>query len=197
MLEHKFARMEVKMIKKADLEKAKQIYKYMEEDFPKNEIPNYTGFVKLTQENIQNVYIYEENSQEIAYFITMEKDEKVLITHLAVIKEHRGQGVGKRFIEAIKEFLANKKVLIVEVESEKNAKNEQELEVIEKRLRYYLNAGFVKCNTLKYVLYNVDYYILTYSTDESSIFPNVLKDTIESIYDGLFPKENLSINITI
>lgn len=185
------------MIKKADLEKAKQIYKYMEEDFPKNEIPNYTGFVKLTQENIQNVYIYEENSQEIAYFITMEKDEKVLITHLAVIKEHRGQGVGKRFIEAIKEFLANKKVLIVEVESEKNAKNEQELEVIEKRLRYYLNAGFVKCNTLKYVLYNVDYYILTYSTDESSIFPNVLKDTIESIYDGLFPKENLSINITI
>lgn len=183
------------MIKKADLEKAKQIYKYMEGDFPKNEIPNYKGFLKLTQENIQNVYIYEENSQEIAYFIIMEKDEKVLITHLAVIKEHRGQGVGKRFIETIEEFLANKKVLIVEVESEKNAKNEQELEVIEKRLRYYLNAGFVKCNELKYVLYNVDYYILTYSTDESSIFPNVLKDTIESIYDGLFPKENLKISI--
>ena len=183
------------VIKKADLEKAKQIYKYMGEDFPKNEIPNYTGFLKLTQENIQNVYIYEENSQEIAYFVTMEKDEKVLITHLAVIKEHRGQGVGKRFLETIKDFLSNKKVLIVEVETEKNAKNEQELEVIEKRLRYYLNAGFVKCNELNYVLYNVDYYILTYSTDESSISPNMLKDTIESIYDGLFPKKNLTIGI--
>ena len=183
------------VIKKADLEKAKQIYKYMGEDFPKNEIPNYTGFLKLTQENIQNVYIYEENSQEIAYFVTMEKDEKVLITHLAVIKEHRGQGVGKRFLETIKNFLSNKKVLIVEVETEKNAKNEQELEVIEKRLRYYLNAGFVKCNELNYVLYNVDYYILTYSTDESSISPNMLKDTIESIYDGLFPKKNLTIGI--
>ena len=183
------------VIKKADLEKAKQIYKYMGEDFPKNEIPNYTGFLKLTQENIQNIYIYEENSQEIAYFITMEKDEKVLITHLAVIKEHRGQGVGKRFLETIKDFLSNKKVLIVEVETEKNAKNEQELEVIEKRLRYYLNAGFVKCNELNYVLYNVDYYILTYSTDESSISPNMLKDTIESIYDGLFPKKNLKIGV--
>ena len=183
------------VIKKANVEKAKQIYKYMEEDFPKNEIPNYTGFLKLTQENIQNVYIYEENSQEIAYFVTMEKDEKVLITHLAVIKEHRGQGVGKRFLETIKDFLSNKKVLIVEVETEKNAKNEQELEVIEKRLRYYLNAGFVKCNELNYVLYNVDYYILTYSTDESSISPNMLKDTIESIYDGLFPKKNLKIGV--
>ena len=183
------------VIKKADLEKAKQIYKYMGEDFPKNEIPNYTGFLKLTQENIQNVYIYEENSLEIAYFVTMEKDEKVLITHLAVIKEHRGQGVGKRFLETIKDFLSNKKVLIVEVETEKNAKNEQELEVIEKRLRYYLNAGFVKCNELNYVLYNVDYYILTYSTDESSISPNMLKDTIESIYDGLFPKKNLTIGV--
>ena len=88
-----------------------------------------------------------------------------------------------------------KKVLIVEVETEKNAKNEQELEVIEKRLRYYLNAGFVKCNELNYVLYNVDYYILTYSTDESSTPPNMLKDTIESIYDGLFPKKNLTIGV--
>ena len=82
------------MIQKANLEKTIEIYKFMEEDFPKSEIPDYENFLKLTERNIHNVYVYKENEQDIAYFITMEKDEKVLITHLAVIKNYRG----KRFI---------------------------------------------------------------------------------------------------
>lgn len=110
------------MIQKANLEKAIEIYKYMKADFQKNEIPDYQRYLKLTKENIHNVYVYIENEQEVAYFITIEKEEKVLITHLAVIKDYRGKGAGKRLLEAIKNFLGNKKMLMVEVETEKNAK---------------------------------------------------------------------------
>lgn len=183
------------MIQKANLEKALEIYKYMEKDFSRNEIPDYKRYLKLTKENIHNVYVYKENEQEVAYFITIEKEEKVLITHLAVIKNHRGKGVGKRLIEAIKNFLGNKKMLMVEVETEKNAKNEQELTIIEKRIRYYLNAGFRKCEGLKYTLFNMDYHILTYSTCVNEISAKEVKQTIEAIYDGLFPKKNLIINV--
>ncbi len=179
------------MIQKANLEKTIEIYKFMEEDFPKSEIPDYENFLKLTERNIHNVYVYKENEQDIAYFITMEKDEKVLITHLAVIKNYRG----KRFIEEIKDFLSNKRVIILEVESEKNAKNEQELAIIEKRLRYYYNAGFKKCEGIEYRLFNMDYYILTYSKLDKKISNEELKQTIENIYDGLFPKKNLIINM--
>ena len=183
------------MIQKANVEKALEIYQNMEEDFSENEIPDYKRYLKLTKENIHNVYVYKENEQEIAYFITIEKEEKVLITHLAVIKDYIGKGTGMRLIEAIKKFLGNKKMLIVEVETEKNAKNEQELTIIEKRIRYYLNAGFRKCEGLEYILYTVDYYILIYSTCVSKISAKELKQTMESIYEGLFPKKNLIIDV--
>ena len=172
-----------------------ELYKYMEADFPKNEIPDYQRYLNLTKENIHNVYVYKEDEQVVAYFITIEKEEKVLITHLAVIKDYRGKGVGKRLLEEIKNFLGNKKMLMVEVETEKNAKNEQELTIIEKRIRYYLNAGFKKCEGLEYTLFNMDYYILIYSTFINEISAKELKQTIESIYEGLFPKKNLIINV--
>ena len=183
------------MIQKANLEKALEIYKYMEKDFSRNEIPDYKRYLKLTKENIHNVYVYKENEQEVAYFITIEKEEKVLITHLAVIKGYRGKGVGKRLLEAIKNFLGNKEMLMVEGETEKNAQNEQELTIIEKRIRYYLNAGFRKCEGLEYTLFNMDYYILIYSQCVSEISAKEVKQAIEAIYEGLFPKKNLIINV--
>ena len=183
------------MIKEKKKKKALEIYKFMEEDFPKNEIPDYKRYLKLTENHIHNVYVYVENGQEIAYFITMEKNNnrKILITHLAVIKDYRGKGVGKRFIEAIKDFLSDKKILIVEVESEKNAKNPQELEIIKRRMQYYLNAGFKKCERLEYTLFNMDYYILTYSSSNYEISNKKVRQTIENIYDGLFDPKNLII----
>ena len=94
------------MIKKAELEEALNIYKYMIEDFPDSEIPNYERYEKMTKENIHKVYLYEENEKNIAYFITLEKEGKVLITHLAVIKEYRGKRSRKKI------SWSNKKIFI-------------------------------------------------------------------------------------
>lgn len=184
------------MIQKISLQKAMEIYPFMKEDFPENEIPDYKNFLNLIQKNIHQVYVYKENEQEMAYFVTLEKDKKVLITYLAVIKKYRGKGVGKRFIQEIKEYLSDKEVIIVEVESEKNAKNEQELTIIQKRLRYYFNADFQKCEGIEYKLFNIDYYILTYSNTNTKISNEELKQVIENIYEGLFYKKHLNIHLT-
>ena len=51
------------MIRKASLEEAKLIYtKNMEKDFPEDEIPDYNKFVKLTEKNIHDVYLYNNNN---------------------------------------------------------------------------------------------------------------------------------------
>ncbi len=57
------------------------------------------------------------------------------------------------------------------------------------------NAGFKKCEGIEYRLFNMDYYILTYSKLDKKISNEELKQTIENIYDGLFPKKNLIINM--
>ena len=184
------------MIEKASFEQAIEIYKiYMEKDFPQNEIPNFERFKKLTENKKQDVYIYKEGNKIVAYFVTMEKEGCVLITHLAVVEEFRSKGIGRRFLEEIKDFLSNRKILIVEVETEKNAKDENELEIINKRIRYYIKADFKKCERMEYELFGVDYYILTYSTQNVNIEENKLKEIMEKIYDGLFPRENLRIEV--
>ena len=184
------------MIEKVNDEKAIKIYqKHMEKDFPEAEIPSLKRFKKMLEDEKQNVYVFKQDEQELAYFITMEKDNHVLISHLAVMEEFRGKGIGRNFLEAIKEFLSNKIMLIVEVETEKNATNEQEREIIEKRIRYYLKAGFKKCEKITYKLFGIDYYILIYSVSNAKISELEVKQTIEDIYEGLFPKENLKISL--
>ncbi len=44
-------------------------------------------------------------------------------------------------------------------------------------------------------LFNIDFHILVYSITDGKILNKEIKETIENIYNGLFPKENLVINI--
>ena len=68
------------MIRKASLEESKLIYtENMEKDFPDDEIPDYNRFVKLTEDNVHDVYLYSSNNQDVAYFITVENNNNILI----------------------------------------------------------------------------------------------------------------------
>ena len=174
------------MIRKASLEEAKLIYtKNMEKDFPEDEIPDYNKFVKFTEKNIHDVYLYNNNNSDVAYFITVEKDNNILITHLAVMKEYRSKGIGKVLLEEIKKHFKDKNILIVEVEAESRANNKEELDIINKRKRYYSNLGFVQCKNMSYILYNVDYDILTYSPNNRTYEPKEVKKIIEEIYKAI------------
>ena len=118
------------MIRKASLEESKLIYtENMEKDFPDDEIPDYNRFVKLTEDNVHDVYLYSSNNQDVAYFITVENNNNILITHLAIMKEFRSKGLGKILLEEIKKFFKDKNILIVEVEAESRANNEEELDI--------------------------------------------------------------------
>ena len=185
------------MIRKASLEEAKLIYtKNMEKDFPEDEIPDYNKFVKLTEKNIHDVYLYNTNNSDVAYFITVEKENNILITHLAVMKEYRSKGIGKVLLEEIKKHFKDKNILIVEVEAESRANNKEELDIINKRKRYYSNLGFVQCKNMSYILYNVDYDILTYSPNNRTYEPKEVKKIIEEIYKAVgIDKTKLKIEI--
>ena len=77
------------------------------------------------------------------------------------------------------------------------AKNEKELDIIQKRLRYYLQAGFKICEGMQYKLFNVSYDILIYSNTKEKMSNIKIKETIEKIYDGLFPNKFLNIDLIL
>lgn len=188
------------MIEKVNLKKAKEIYiKYLNNDFNDNEVPNEEDYLNLVKEEKSIIYVYKklinEEEKEVAYFITMEKDDIILITHLAVIEEYRGKGIGTEFIKNIEEFFSNKKMLIVEVESKKMAKNEQELDKIIKRQKYYLRAGFKKYDKIDYRLFGSIYDILIYHIQQKNISEANIKENIQKIYGEEITNKYLKIKI--
>ena len=180
------------MITRASMEEAKMLYKEcIEKDFPDDEIPNYNQFIKLTQENIHTIYWYKQEDQNVAYFITVEHNNNILISHLAVIKEYRSKGIGKKLLEEIENYFANKNMLIAEVEAESRASNEEELEIIKRRKKYYLNLGFKQCMNMLYSLYNVEYDILTFSPKQIEYTGQEIKQVIEDIYSKVGLNKNM------
>ena len=105
-----------------------------------------------------------------------------MISHLAVIKEFRSKGIGKILLEEIEKYFTDKNILIVEVEAESRANNEEELDIIKRRKKYYLKLGFKQCMNMSYVLYNVEYDILTFSLDQKEYTGQEIKKIIEEIY---------------
>lgn len=175
------------MIIKIEEKEGLELYKrYMKFDFPENERPTYDGYKKLTIHKKHDIYKYQENGEIVAYFISIEKDNNILITHLAVIKKYRGMGIGKRLLNSIINFYKNKNLLIVEAESEKMANNEAELDIIKKRKKYYMTAGFEEQKGIKYVLTDVDYSILVYYYN-IKLNNLELTNIIKRIYDGILP----------
>ena len=107
------------------------------------------------------------------------------------MREHRSKGIGRVFLEDIKKYFMDKNIIIVEVEAEVRAKNEEELNIIRRRKKYYVNGGFKECENLKYILYDVDYDILSYSTQQQKIYKNIeMKEIIEKIYSKVGIKES-------
>lgn len=186
------------MIRKANLEESKLIYKkYMVDDFPDDELPGYNRYIKLTKDKIHDIYLLEENNEIVAYFITTQTEGNILITHLAVVKKFRSKGIGKTLLKEIKTYFSKEKMLIVEVEAESRANNKEELEIINRRKRYYQNSGFIQCNNMKYILYNVEYDILICGLNNCGKVDNYkIKEIMEKIYSRLgINKSKLEIEI--
>lgn len=178
------------MIRKLDIEEAKKLYRdYIDEDFPDDERPNYNHYVKLLESEEFIPYSYEEENKMKAYIICIEKGDNVLISHLAVLKEYRGQGIGTKLLEEIKNFYKDKQAVILESEAEEQAENKKALEIIKRRQKFYKKCGFTSYPNLDYELSGVKYLIFAYSNLENKIEDGKLIEIIKELYKEILSNE--------
>lgn len=174
------------MIRKLDIEEAKKLYQdYIDEDFPDDERPNYNHYVKLLESEEFIPYSYEEENKMKAYIICIEKGDNVLISHLAVLKEYRGQGIGTKLLDEMKFFYKDKQSVILEAEAEEQAENKKALEIIKRRQKFYTKCGFTSYSNLDYELSGVKYLIFIYSHLENKIDVEKLIEVIKQLYSGV------------
>ncbi len=122
-----------------------------------------------------------------AYIICIEKGDNVLISHLAVLKEYRGQGIGTKSLNEMKFFFKDKQSVILEAEEQ--AENKKALEIIKRRQKFYKKCGFTSYPNLDYELSGVKYLIFAYSNLENKIEDGKLIEIIKELYKEILSNE--------
>lgn len=173
------------MIKKIDKEKSKQIYKeYIIKDFPEEEIPPYNVFINILNEGLISGYVYIQDKEEKGYMFCRVLDKHVFIMIFAIKEQYRNNGLGKAFINEIKEYFKDNFALFVEAETEKEANNIEDIEIIKRRIKFYENLGFNKVEDIDYKCVGVSYYLMLCNLTNNEITDNII-DKMEKIYTGI------------
>ena len=148
------------MIRKLEKAEALDLYQnHMKEDFRKEEIPSFNRYRKLIENNIQKAFYYEENENAKGYFIARQTKEYIFILFFAIFPEYRGQGIGSKCIKELEKELDGK-TIIIEVESIKNAKSDDEEKLLKRRNSFYENLGFKTIKEINYALNKRNYDIM-------------------------------------
>ena len=95
-------------------------------------------------------------------------------------------GVGKESFPQIEQW-------IVEAETQKEAKTEEEKDKIQKRLRFYEKLGFQKQENIDYTLYGVSYYL--YTKAKENVQPEELAKTMRELYGNHIAEDKMLIKI--
>ena len=163
------------MLKKADLKKFKEIYrKHIVKDFPRGERSSLNNFKKRVTNKNEDVFIFSEDGKEKAYTIIANIDNNyILISFLAVFEKYRGEGIGTKLLEEIKEKFKYKKGIILEVESPEDTTSEKDRIIREKRIKFYEKSNYQMLKNTKIFfgksLFNIMFLNNKHDIDEEEI----------------------------
>lgn len=168
----------------------------MKRDFPPSELRPYISIRSLSEQGHYRCVGCRVQDDPAAYACLAGDGEDLLLDYYAVEPQLRGQGIGGRFLRALKEKEASVKgaapFLLIEAESVESAASPERVRERERRLRFYRKCGCLKTGVYSF-LYGVEYQILCLPLKETSPDALAVKAALERIYDlivrPLAPKE--------
>lgn len=121
----------------------REIYEQrMVEDFPPDELKPLWMIERALDEGRYSCFGWFEGREILAYALFVRLGRTALFDYYAVRRDLRDSGVGSRFIRALIEGpLAGMDCVLLEVDDPDEAPDERELDVRERRLRFYMRNG--------------------------------------------------------
>lgn len=174
---------------------------YMTVDFPPDELKPLARILYTMETGLCCAYgIYEQDElRGYAIFIVPEGANYGLLDYLAVMKEHRGTGVGHAFFEQIDDVLTAKYPLlrgfIIESENVGSAVDASDRRTREKRISFYRQNNCTM-TPLGSKLFGVTYSILSYDFDKRTDVCASLDD-LDRIYAAMFKKNHYEHNVEL
>lgn len=176
-------------IKQLDPEQVKQLYDTkMKRDFPPSELRPYSSISTLTEQGNYLFFGFLDGEEIAAYAAFAVAGGAALLDYYAVDETRRGQGVGGKFLAALREASGSfgAPYLLIEVESVESAQTPAQVEERERRIRFYGHCGCRGTNTYSH-LFGVEYRLLYLPLTEAGPTDEEVKAALEQVYRLIVP----------
>lgn len=140
----------------------KEYYHYIKRDFKKGEYPPFDILSQQLDQGIQEGIVFTEEGQDLAYAIVYAENTNgyVLVSLFAVLPEKRGEGIGSKFLEILKERYDGKQGIIVEVECLDSSLSKKEYDLQRRRIEFYEKAGFYLITGINYSIWDIPMHLM-------------------------------------
>ena len=192
--------MEIRLL--TDIDYIKSIYRTrLVEDFAANERRPWSSLKKLWKSGRYDCFGLFDGGELAAYgfFAKLEQDGQrlYLFDYLAVSRDRRDQGVGSLFLKMLNDRLADADFAVGEVEDPNAAEDEPTKRLRQRRLDFYLRAGYRDTGVTARV-YGVDYRLLEIPTGREHT-PEEIQRYYTAIYESFLPavflKQHFRVNV--
>ncbi len=150
---------------------------YMTLDFPKDELKPLSHILSMVEDGTCTFYALRADKEVLSYFSVCGNGNGILVDYLAVNKKYRGQGIGTKTLDFLKETAQNQ-YIIIECEQPEKATDNADKVQRQRRIDFYRRSGF-ELTEVNSKLFGVDYTILTYPTDLS-------KERVKELYSLIY-----------
>lgn len=180
-----------------DLALMQDIYQtFLVHDFPAQEVKPFSAIASMYQRGVYFGFAFFEQDEIVAYafFVQPENAQTVLLDYFAVVSDRRGQGIGTKALQLMREELPFLDGIVLESEDPEFSENQAELTKRNRRIAFYERAG-VRMTKLGAQVYGVDYVIMYFPLHTDRTDAGVFRD-LKMIYSAMFPPEILRTRIT-
>ena len=115
-----------------------RLYVLYRRSFPRAERKPFFTILKKYHAGMTDIWCILESGRFLGFAATMNSPDLVMLDYLAVLKQHRGQGIGSVALKDLMQRYADRAFLL-EIESPYEPGSDQLLH--QKRKRFYVNCG--------------------------------------------------------
>ena len=176
--------MDIRSLAREDIEGL--YHAHMTNDFPAAERKPLEVLFSLYDRGLYPCYGLFDGEELVAYafFVMSEGGSMPLLDYFAVVDGRRSGGYGSIFLEKLRETCKGYQGILLEVERVSAAQNEEERQIRERRIAFYLRAGCRMTDihpTVLDVRFDVMYLACNGDRDDEA-----LKGALDGIYHTLF-----------
>lgn len=128
---------------------------HIEKDFPSSERPNLPAMHRHMKENLQQILMMTDGREDAAYAVCAHANGLVLVTLLAVFEGKRGGGRGSALLSLLREYYADTRAIVLEVEDPEFAEDYADLETRNKRIAFYERNGYRRFEGVRHLSFGV------------------------------------------